>query len=679
MLLGLGAAIFIALAHRLFRQPAPDVKLASIRLLPQSEQEPVRARRWQDLPLMALRLLLWALLVLTLARPSCPVQEDIEVYQAPQAAFIVLQADARSHHIVEQKPLWQHTLSRANTLIDALPSGSFIYLAALTAKLEPRYIGSDKGAAKALLQAWASGSEQEELVRQSQRSLPSFFPDISKARGQSPAGLPQIAYFIGEAQTHCPRQGSAGLAEWICLRAHQDAKLTPPETQLAITDLEVITKSARSEPTLEFVATIKNYGTRKHLDKPLEIAWYIDGQLRQSQRVSLVAGTASATWFFGNKDNKVHRVRVQLRQDDAFLLDNHQERWVAQEQAISVLLVDGDPSEQREHDEIYLLAKALEQGFPKQGISIRGTDPAQFDALLKKHPKDRPDYDLVVLANANALSAEQGQVLEGWVKQGLGLWLTAGSRINAQDYNQSLDALLPLRLRSTSATAQGKLELSAPDASHPIFSSYIDPMSLAGGQTRRVFLLEPDPRRDASVALHFANGAPALVTRTVEKGRVAWWSTSIDLAWTDLVLHPGFVPLSRAIISWLAKGEESQFHSPNPQSYVGHPRTLSSSQRIKVQGPKQVQWVAPATEFLPERIGLYEGTKPNAKRSHHFAAMLDPAASPPPTGAKPAKASKTRAKRGGVRSYLPIWPYLWPLVALALVVETLLRMLRLSR
>lgn len=677
MLLGLGAAIFIALAHRLFRQPAPKIKLASIRLLPLAKEEPVRARRWQDLPLMALRLLLWVLLALTLARPSCPVQQDIEVYQSPQAAFIVLQADARSHHIVAQQSLWQHSLARAQTLIDALPPGSFIYLAALTANLEHRFVGTDKEGAQATLRAWGKLAEPDALVRQSQTSLSHFFPALAQAARQAPLDLPRIGYYIGEPQPQCPSQGSATMSEWICLNALDKLEPRAPSTQLAITDLEVITKAGQGEPTLEFVAKIHNFGTRKQLDQPLDIEWYVDGQLRQTQRAPLIAGNAQVSWFYGTKDDKAHRVRVQLRQKDPFILDNRQARWVAKTPVLRVLLVDGDPSEQREHDEIYLLAKALEQAFPKPGIMVRGTDPAQFEALLKASPDKRPDYDVVVLANASALPAKQSQVLEHWVKQGLGLWITAGSRINAKDYNQSFDALLPLRLRSASATAQGALELSAPDSSHPIFTAHMDPMPLKGGGTRRVFLLEPDPRREAAVALRFANGAPALVTKKLEKGRVAWWSTSIDLAWTKTVLDPGFVPLSRAIIRWLSKAEEIQ--SSSQQGYVGQPLKFSSSQRIKVQGPKQVKWVPAGSEFFPERIGLYQGSSPGAKQSQHFAALLDPSASPPPVGAPPAKQERPSAKKAGVRSYLPIWPYLWPLAALALVLETLLRMLRLSR
>lgn len=678
MLLGLGAAIFIALAHRLFRQPAPIVKLASIRLLPASEQEPVRARRWQDLTLMALRLLLWTALALALAKPSCAVEQDIEIHQGPQAAFIVLQADARSHHIVQQKSLWEHTIARANTLIEALAPGSSIYLTALAPGFERSYTGSSKAQAKAHLRAW----QTQGLIRQSQLPRSAIYPLLEKAAAQSSANLSKVGYFVGEApsQAHpCPASGVAGMGQWICLSATKDAQLPPPATQLGITNLDIVPRQNEHEPTLELVAKIRNYGTRKTLDQALDIEWYIDDELRQTQRVELQDKSATAAWYFGVKDDQPHRVRVQLRHNDSFDLDNRQERWIAQKEPIRVLLVDGDPSEQREHDEVFLLAKALEQAFPSQGVQIRGTDPSQFEALLAASADAPANHDVIVLANVSALSTEQSATLTKWVQQGLGLWITAGSRLNAQDYNQRLDPLLPLRLRSTSAAHQGALTLSAPNAKHPLFSKDIDPASLTGGRTHRIFLLEPDPRRDASVALRFANGAPTLVTKEMQQGRVAWWSTSIDRAWTDVVLHPGFVPLSRAVVSWLAKEQGPQSQSTPAQQYAGLPIELSSTQRIKIQGPKQAQWVSAGAPLIPKRIGLYQGTSANAKHTHRFSVTLDPAASPPPLGAEHAPAAQARARRSGVRSYLPVWSYLWPLAALALVAETLLRMLRLSR
>lgn len=684
MLLGLGAAGFILLAHRLFRQPAKKVRLASLRLVPLLQEEPLAPKSWQDLGLMALRLLFWVLLALALGRPHCAVSQDIEVYQDPQAALIVLDAGARTHHPVKGKPLWEHSIERAQAVINALPSGSWISLTALEPTLTQVSVGSDKNQAQVLLNAWKQAGPDALFARQGRMVLADAYPSLRASMAKAPSDLPRVGYFIAEPNhpsvVRCPA-GQGEFQQWICLGAVPNASIEAPKTQLAITDLDIRAKQQPKGSTFELQAKIQNFGAAPQAVQAVDLQWYIDDQPMQRQHVTLNEGRGKSVWFYGVNDTESHRVRVELVRQDGFLLDNAQERWLEQERPLKILLVDGDPSEQRANDEVYLLATALQQAFKGRGISVRGIDPAQFEPLLDPAKDHAPDYDLIVLANVNALSKAHSDRLAAWVRKGLGLWITAGSRVEAQAYNQNFDALLPLRLRSGSASAQPPLALAAPELRHPLFSSFLDPGTLVGGRTSRLFLLEPDPKRDAKVALRFSNGAPVLVTRSVGQGRVAWWSTSIDLAWTDLVLHPGFVSLGRAIVAWLLDEPLSQASTHDATVEVGTSLILSSSSRVRVQGPHKddTRWIQPGQGYRPARLGLYQSTRGNATQSQRFCATLDPRASLPPTRASVAPSARTKAKVQHRTSYRPIWAYLWPFVALALVSESLLRMLRLRR
>jgi hypothetical protein len=51
-------------------------------------------------------------------------------------------------------------------------------------------------------------------------------------------------------------------------------------------------------------------------------------------------------------------------------------------------------------------------------------------------------------------------------------------------------------------------------------------------------------------------GAPALVSHEVGRGRVVVLTSPLDGSWNDLVLHPGFVPLSHQLVRW-ASGREA--------------------------------------------------------------------------------------------------------------------------
>lgn len=685
MLMGIAAAALIALAHRLFRQPARKLPFAALRFLPSSEQDPVAPNSWQDLGLMALRLSLWGLLAAALARPHCAVQQDLPVFQGPQAAFIVVDAGARSHHMVQGRSIWKRSLQKARDLVQALPAGSWVHLTALEPSFTQVQPGMDRTQALAILSSWEQAqAERGPFARQSVLELSASYDALQDAKAKAPASLSTIGYFIGEPTSafhqQCPRTG-AGLDRWICLGAYEDTKIQPPPHQLALSTLQLSAKKQVGRSTFELHSSIRDFGRLGQTSQDVEVQWFIDDIPIQRQKVSLEQGRGEASWYYGLTDNDPHRVRAEIVGSDAFGLDNKVEAWLTHDKPLRVLLVDGDPSEQRAQDEVFLLATALKQAFKNRGLSLRAIDPAQFQSLLQESPKGPEHTDVIVLANVSALSPEASGRLQSWVEGGGGLWMTAGSRIDASVYNQRFEALLPLLLRSANSAQPKPLELAAPSATHPLFSAFLDPTALRGGHTHRLYLLEPDPKREASVALSFANGAPALVTRQVQAGRVAWWSTSIDRAWTDLVLHPGFVPLGESIINWLAKDEDAHASSELRRVVAGTPVTLSSKQRVQIKGPLRsgVQSLDPETPFRPRILGLYESTRGGTKHPHRFVATLDPKASPPPQGASVAATPQQDDAVTSARSFRPIWRYLWPLIAIALVTESLLRMLRLRR
>jgi hypothetical protein len=124
--------------------------------------------------------------------------------------------------------------------------------------------------------------------------------------------------------------------------------------------------------------------------------------------------------------------------------------------------------------------------------------------------------------------------------------------------------------------------------SHPIFSFVTDTSEAAGDldlgatRTRRMFLLEPDPRRGADIAVAFTSGAPALLTRAHGQGRVALLTTSVDRDWGDLPLRPGFVPLAVQTITYLA-GTRDQ--SSSSVIAVGARKQLARASSYSVTTP----------------------------------------------------------------------------------------------
>ncbi|MCA9699948.1 MAG: hypothetical protein KC431_20655, partial [Myxococcales bacterium] len=230
-------------------------------------------------------------------------------------------------------------------------------------------------------------------------------------------------------------------------------------------------------------------------------------------------------------------------------------------------VVNGDPSETRVNDEIFFLSTALANSDLGDRLTVRGLAPDQLEQRLRESGEDPlASVDLLVLANVRALDPALVPRLAARVRAGMGLWITVGDRVAAADYNGRYGELLPLLLREAvyAGTAPGRTEarseaLAPAQLSHPIFSGLRGTevgaegdLDLSATRTRRMFLLEPDPRRGADIALAFSSGAPALITRELGRGRVALLTTTIDRDWGDLPLRPGFVPLVTGTVQWLA-------------------------------------------------------------------------------------------------------------------------------
>ena len=158
-------------------------------------------------------------------------------------------------------------------------------------------------------------------------------------------------------------------------------------------------------------------------------------------------------------------------------------------------------------------------------------------------------------------------------------------------------------------------------------------LELAATRTRRMMLLEPDPGRPAQVAIAYTNGAPALVTRSFGRGRVALLTTTIDRDWGDLPLRPGFVPLIQRTATWLAGVQGGQ---ASRQIFVGEPYALPGPGPYQIRLPSgDIRTVRGENESAQARFthsdapGHYEVRVPSSTHDDmpvpgHFVVAVDP-------------------------------------------------------
>jgi hypothetical protein len=316
--------------------------------------------------------------------------------------------------------------------------------------------------------------------------------------------------------------------------------------------------------------------------------------------------------------------------------------------ASRVLVVDGDPGDTPTASEVYFLERALAPwGGVKSGVTPDVISPAGLSAL------DPDEHRVVFLANVSD-PRPVGAHLRDFVRRGGALVISAGDNVTADRYNAALGPLLPSPLRkprSLADRAEDPVPLRLPDLDLELFS----PFSRAGrgGFTRigawRVLTFTPyTDGGDVRTLLSFEGGAPALVERTFGSGRVLVWTSSMDLAWSNLPLQATFMPLIQRMVETLGAGGSSR---------VGRVDALLGTQvrvpledidgALEVRGPTGL--VRSTVEgssvvFSPEEPGGYEvalaggpsvawvavnvdGAESDVRRSHSVAeaeSELDP-------------------------------------------------------
>jgi hypothetical protein len=119
--------------------------------------------------------------------------------------------------------------------------------------------------------------------------------------------------------------------------------------------------------------------------------------------------------------------------------------------------------------------------------------------------------------------------------------------------------LLPLALKTG---AEGPFAEGKPGMltnlrwTHPLFAALHDPVLSDLTQVRfRVHgVLEGTPEKNDTLLARFDDATPALMERTVGAGRVLFFNTTANDAWSDLPRRKSFLPLIDQMLSYLSAG-----------------------------------------------------------------------------------------------------------------------------
>lgn len=215
---------------------------------------------------------------------------------------------------------------------------------------------------------------------------------------------------------------------------------------------------------------------------------------------------------------------------------------------LSVLLVSGDGGSNPRDDEVWYLEKALQPG-PGSPSRIR---PRTVKAEELRSVSGGAG-DVVFLCNV-ADPRPLVPELVAFVKRGGGLFVSVGSRVDPDLYNEALGALLPAEFTEVKTRGRGTFEEAPMGLSLPPLEQDVFRVFRTGGAGvfarvgfGKVLGTAPRLQPDSAVLLRYTDGLPALLERRVGEGRVVVLTSSVDDDWTDLPVRSIFVSLAHQI------------------------------------------------------------------------------------------------------------------------------------
>ncbi|MDB5353296.1 MAG: N-terminal double-transrane protein [Planctomycetota bacterium] len=423
-------------------------------------------------------------------------------------------------------------------------------------------------------------------------------------------------------------------------------------------------------------ATIKNFS--RDPSGTFTVQLFLGDQHADERTMSLGAGAVETIAIpFKFTSPGTTPVIVKLP-DDALRIDDSRRVVASVREAINVLIVDGDPKREVFRSESDFLVQALS---PDADAAPSATsDPENPPSAIKTQVvpesqlarQDLAPFDAVVLCNVASVSEAEVRALDSYLKQGGGVIVFGGDRVQADNYNRWLFAdgkgILPAKIGAIvgdPAKSEAAFTFDPLGFKHPLVADFAGQSagvqaSLTGVKTFRFHKLTRPKDSAAKVAIAFAeNSDPAVIEAPRHRGRVIQVATSADRDWTSWPLHQSYPPVMEQMILLAASGrfEERNVRVGQPLSQSFPPTAAGADVLVKRPGTGPVantklKAAGDVSQLLYEetdRSGVYSvdvGPPPPFKTA--FAANPDPIESDP-----------EKLDQAGLKAAVPGWKFLY--------------------
>lgn len=238
---------------------------------------------------------------------------------------------------------------------------------------------------------------------------------------------------------------------------------------------------------------------------------------------------------------------------DALEADNVRYFTAKSSGILNALVVDGDPRPERYGAETYYLMNALNPRLEARSrIEPTIMTVQQFEETSLK------GYDVVILANVGGVRGKTALALKEFVMNGGALIFSVGDQIDPPAFHSSFGDLLPVPLYILKEAPAGEgFHLDAFRDSHPATEIFrkADGGDLSLATFTKYFMVDmPGAQDGVRRILSFNDGAPALIEKSIGKGKTALWTSTLDRDWNEMCIYPTYLPLLQQVIIYLTGG-----------------------------------------------------------------------------------------------------------------------------
>jgi hypothetical protein len=572
---GAALAALPVILHLFMRQTPKHVIFPALRLVRERQRRSKKRLRVKNWLLLLARMAVLALMALALARPTLYSQVPLGDQSVPTALGLVFDTSLSMKYKDKDKTRLEEAKERAREIVSKLPDSSQVFV-----------VDSSEPGSTGLSPAAALKRIDELAIHPVSRPLNVAMGEVYEKIGgaEKPARVVYVLTDLARSAWEAGRPAE-GLDKVEKIKAAKKGRmvtfvlrLTPQEIRNVSVDSAEPPQSivTQGEP-IEIRSRIR-YQSRDKAAATRTVEFFVDGVKKNEKIVEIPPeGEVEVTFPAPStvKEGEIHRGEIALKgAPDPFEDDDRRYFTFRVRPPMKVLLVadrqaDGD-----------FVASALDP----QTFLVERNKTEEFQA------RDRDAigaYSCIFLLNVARLDERAWGALSAYVHEGGGLVVGAGNRCHPDDYNGDIPGqLLPAQLEPSAArprTTIGKVT----DVTHPLFQKYGRDLDaqLAQVPVYRYWGLKPQaqPVEGARTLLSFADGAPALLERTIKgakTGRVLLWTTPLATkphggqvndpeVWNDFpVANWSFPVLMWLTVPYMAgtSGEALNFEAGEPVS-----------------------------------------------------------------------------------------------------------------